>query len=510
MRLRLRPAIAVAVLAVTSTAGIVAAEPAGPQPPGPGVSKEGVDRTASGEAARIVLGGDVMLGRSVARVMATDPGSVFADVRHVLADADLALANLESPLAGSGHPGRGGIDVGSAPSSAVALARAGFDAVAIANNHAGDGGRQTVRATVDALNRTGVDAVGGGRDTRAAWRPHLVEARGVRIAVLAVDATMQAPAAETTRAGVARYDPKRLRRAVFAARSAADVVVVGVHGGIEMLDETDPGQRRIGRLLAFWGADVVWGHGSHVAQPVVTIDPDGDGRPTVVATSLGNLLFDMGGRATRGSLLEVLVDRRGVVAHRVGATNHDDLRVRFMGWNLPAGDAAALDRSWWALDRPVRPSPPAVTPAMATRIADAHVLHAAVGDPDGDGRPDLVVSFLRSGRSRPLYAAAPRWPWMDADGHSAHFGVYRLPDLEAVWVAGAVGRPVTRLTVCDGAVAVRYGALDGHDGVATGAWWWRGFGFRPAEDLTGPGQPGCADIDRDGRSDPISTKRNTP
>lgn len=460
-------------------------------------------------SARIVMGGDVMLGRRVAGVMSTDPGSVFADIRHVSAGADLALANLESPLAGSGHPGRGGIDLGADPSSATALAEAGFDAVSIANNHAGDGGRQTVTATVDALDRTGIGAVGGGRDARAAWQPHLVDAHGVRIAVLAVDATLQGPAAETTRAGVARYDPKRLRRAVFAARTAADVVVVGVHGGIEMLDETDPGQRRIGLLLASWGADVVWGHGSHMAQPVVAVDPDGDGRATIVATSLGNLVFDMGGRTTRGSLLEVLVDRRGAVAHRVGSTDHDDLRVRFSGWHLPAGDAVAIDRSWWALDRPVRPPPSMASPAMANRIADATVLHAAVGDADGDGHPDLVASFLRTGRPRPLHAAAPRWPWMDAQGRSAHLGVYRLPDLAGIWVAGAVGRPVTRVAVCHGAIAVRYGTLAGRANVATGAWWWRGFGFRPAVDLPGSGRPGCADVDHDGYSDAVSTERNT-
>jgi poly-gamma-glutamate synthesis protein (capsule biosynthesis protein) len=455
-----------------------------------------------------VLGGDVMLGRGVSRVMEVDSGSVFADVRHVLAAADLALANLESPLAGAGHPGPAGIDLGADPSSAAALATAGIDAVGIANNHAGDGGRGTVLATADALARAGVGWVGGGRNAAEAQRPYLVDAHGVRIAVLAVDATMQAPAAAPGRPGVARYEPARLRRAVAAARGAANVVLVGVHGGIEMLDEPDPGQMEIGRLLASWGVDVVWGHGSHTAQPVVTIDPDGDGRPTVVATSLGNLIFDMGGRATSGTLVEVLVDRRGVVAHRIARTDDSDLRVRFAGWSLPPGDAVALDRSWWTLDRPVRPEPVVRGLAAAARLTDTEVIDATIGDPDGDGRRDLVASFLRRNQPRPMHAAAPDWSWADARGRAAHVGIYRLPDLRAVWVAGAVGRPVTSLAACSGSVAVRYGAFGGRSNVATGAWWWRGFGFRPAVDLPGSGRPGCADVNHDGRSDPISIERN--
>jgi hypothetical protein len=32
---------------------------------------------------------------------------------------------------------------------------------------------------------------------------------------------------------------------------------------------------------------------------------------------------------------------------------------------------------------------------------------------------------------------------------------------------------------------------------------WQGFGLRPAAELPGPGTPGCADVDGDGRLDPV-------
>src|SRR2546429_3638049 len=48
-------------------------------------------------AVRLLFGGDVMLGRGVAPVVARDPASVFAGIRFAVGSADVAVANLESP-----------------------------------------------------------------------------------------------------------------------------------------------------------------------------------------------------------------------------------------------------------------------------------------------------------------------------------------------------------------------------------------------------------------------------
>ena len=56
---------------------------------------------------------------------------------------------------------------------------------------------------------------------------------------------------------------------------------------------------------------------------------------------------------TTGALLEVLADRDGVIAYRVGTTAGPDLRTHFTGWVPPRGDAADLQDGWWSLLRPV-------------------------------------------------------------------------------------------------------------------------------------------------------------
>ena len=126
---------------------------------------------------RLILGGDVMLGRGVARLAARAPGQLFAGVGIQLGSADLAIANLESPLTTRRHePAHGPNALEARPGSAAILKRAGFRALAIANNHAGDAGPGTVPDTMRALARAHLAVVGAGgrrrRPTRrgSCWR----------------------------------------------------------------------------------------------------------------------------------------------------------------------------------------------------------------------------------------------------------------------------------------------------------------------------------------------------
>jgi poly-gamma-glutamate capsule biosynthesis protein CapA/YwtB (metallophosphatase superfamily) len=454
---------------------------------------------------RLVFGGDVMLGRGVARATARDPAAVFAGIRLQLGSADLAVANLESPLTRRPHLARFGPNALEAkPASAKLLRDAGFDAMAIANNHAGDAGRSTVTDTMGALAARGLAAVGAGSSVTAAFRPRVLTVRGIRVALLAFDATGQGPKAGPRRAGVAWWDERRARAAVERGRAEADVVVVGVHGGAEYVPGPDPYVVRIERLLASFGADVVWGSGPHVVQPV-RLAPGR--RPAVLATSLGNLVFDQHIPGTdRGALLEVLVGRDGVRAYRVGATSIADGRVTFRAWHRPAGDAAAIGGAWWSLARPV--ALVAQRHRHVVRGFRGVVVDAAVGDVEGNGRPDLVVSFRRRFRPTNVSGLVPSRRLVDRHGRAAHVGLYRPTDLKSRWVAGTVLQPVRRLAPCTGSLAVAYSTLNDPAVVATGAWLWRGFGFTQLPDLPGPGIPGCADVDGNGTLDPVVLERS--
>jgi poly-gamma-glutamate capsule biosynthesis protein CapA/YwtB (metallophosphatase superfamily) len=457
---------------------------------------------------RLLFGGDVMLGRGVAKATSAEPESALAGIRIQVEAADLAVANLESPLTTRPHLARFGPNALEArPSAARLLADAGFDAMAIANNHAGDAGPLTVPDTMHALSEHGLAVVGAGSSAAAAFRPLIVRSHGLVIALLSFDATGQGPRARAQAAGVAWWDERRARAAVARARAEADLVVVGVHGGAEYVPEADPYILRIDRELAAWGADVVWGSGPHVVQPVRVVRHGA--RSTVLATSLGNLLFDQHIPGTqRGALLEVTAGGGGVRAYRVGRTAIADGRVAFRAWHRPSGDAVVLDDAWWSLSggtvRPVAQRHRRGIPGF-----DGVVVDAALGDPEGNGQADLVVSFRRRFRPTNVSGLVTRSRLVDSHGRAAHVGLYRPRDLRPRWVAGTMLRPVVRLAPCDGSLAVAYSTLADARVVATGAWHWSGFGFTELPALPGQGIPGCADVDGDGRLDPVVVGRRS-
>jgi poly-gamma-glutamate synthesis protein (capsule biosynthesis protein) len=376
-------------------------------------------------AARILLVGDVMLGRNVAHSVQRDPDRVFAGVRAVLEAADLAGGNLESPLTDRPHLSPNPYALEASPSSARVLAEAGFDLLTIANNHSGDAGRASVVDTWSALAREGLLWAGGGPDADAAWDPLVVHVAGVAVAFLAVDGSRSGLPAGARAAGIAHWDADRVGSAVGHARTVADVVIVSIHGGEEYRTEPDPWFASQVETLVDAGADVVWGHGPHVRQPVVVRGG------TVAASSLGNFLFDQPyPGTTEGALLEVLADEDGVVAFRVGDSTHGGRRVVFGAWRPPEGDAVLLDGAWWTLVRPLPVTTPRDLPPMLGR-----------GDP-----------------------------------------VVRSADPDARWRA------------CDaGAVLLDVGLRRG--------WSWDGAATATMVEVP-VGEVGCADVDRDGRTEP--------
>jgi poly-gamma-glutamate capsule biosynthesis protein CapA/YwtB (metallophosphatase superfamily) len=222
--------------------------------------------------ATLLFVGDVMVGRRVLPVLERDGPGVFEGVRFVVSSADLAAANLESPLTDRPHLSDNPNALEAPPETAGLLARAGFDVVALANNHSGDAGPDGLLDTIDSLAGAGILPVGAGGDLTDAEDAVEIEVNGVNVAFLAFDVTHLGLEAGIDEAGVVPYSSVAARRLVETAATTSDLVVVGVHGGVEYLSETDPILEDVSADLVDWGADVVWGHGSHVGQPVSMVE----------------------------------------------------------------------------------------------------------------------------------------------------------------------------------------------------------------------------------------------
>jgi poly-gamma-glutamate synthesis protein (capsule biosynthesis protein) len=216
-----------------------------------------------------------MLGRGVApRLTRADHRLLAADLQAVARSADLFILNLECCISDRGQPVR---DLGkrfffrAPPVAAERLAEMGVSAVTLANNHAGDFGPDAVQDTLHHLEAAGVRAVGAGPDETTARAPAVLEARGLRVRIVAATDHPSADAAGVDRPGIAFADlagaglPSWVRDASVAGPDA-DAVIVLLHWGPNMRAAPVPHVRRAAAALEATGVTLVAGHSAHVPQ----------------------------------------------------------------------------------------------------------------------------------------------------------------------------------------------------------------------------------------------------
>jgi poly-gamma-glutamate synthesis protein (capsule biosynthesis protein) len=249
---------------------------------------------AAPERTRLVVfaAGDVNLGREVGqRILHEASFDPFADLRPLLSRADIAFANLESPLSEQNgetqHPEKRMVFVGP-PSGAPLVARAPFHVVSLANNHVWDYGERGFLDTLDALDASRVRYVGATRRRGAQYEPTVLSVNGWSVALLAVTHIWNPGTFPTHEASdrVAWADDVRLLEAVKRARAEHDLVLVSYHGGREYSDVPAQEPLDFAKAVTSAGADAVLGHHPHVPQGVGWFS----GRP--VFFSLGNLVFN--------------------------------------------------------------------------------------------------------------------------------------------------------------------------------------------------------------------------
>jgi poly-gamma-glutamate capsule biosynthesis protein CapA/YwtB (metallophosphatase superfamily) len=291
----------------------------------------------------VALAGDTMLGRGVARALATTPPEtlVAAEVRAVLGEADLVVLNLECCISRRGRrweaPGKP-FFFRAPPQAVELLVLLGVDCVTLANNHALDYGVDALADTLDHLAAAGIATVGAGADLEQARRPAMVTAGGLRIAVLGVTDHPADFAARPDRPGVAfaeldRQLPGWLAALVREAGAQADVTLVTPHWGPNMTAAPVGHVRRAAAALLDAGATLVAGHSAHVPHGVA-----------------GRVLYDLGDflddyrvdprlRNDLGLLFLVTLDAAGPL--RLEAL---PLKLEYCHTRLAAGEDAAWMR----------------------------------------------------------------------------------------------------------------------------------------------------------------------
>lgn len=473
---------------------------------------------AEGAAAvSLIAVGDVMPGRGV-----SDVSQPLQDATPWLREADLTLGNLEVAL-DSGKPASSRFlpavkmtalqrssderIVLTAPGAvAHQLRSAGFDLLSLANNHSLDLGPAGLAYSSDQLRAEGITPLGAGPG-EAAYTPVIREVRGMRLAFLAFTAVPDPdadPAAGDWQP--AQWDQALAIAAVAEARRQAHAVVVSLHWGEEYALRTAPWQRAAAEVLVDAGADLVVGHHPHVVQEVAPMVE----RQGFVAYSLGNFLFDQQTAQTRqGLALRAFFDEAGLVAVQ-GLPVQAGLRPRLMDGtesqvlfarvtppapraafacdengchqasDLP-GDGEESESIFWsgAIDL-TGDGEPEIIRRAAQQVAiyesgeaawqsppQWRVVDVALGDPNDDGRGELVLALWQR----------------DAEGHERsqpYIVGHRAGEYGVIWGGRPVSAPILELALgdVDGDNAQELVVLEqAPEGARLAVWRWQGWNF---------------------------------
>lgn len=223
-----------------------------------------------------------------------DFSPIFAGLGDTLADADLAIATLETAAAGQE---KGFDNYNTAPEILDALRAVGVDLLALATERALDKGSDGLALTISEITARGLAYAGVQQDGGSAT---MMRIGGIQVAVLAYayglsEEGMQASGGDG-RAMVALMDQQKMTEDIRQARvSGANVVIVLPHWGTKNISDTPVNVRRLAGELAQAGADIILGTHPNVPQGterIRTTRADGLEYDTVVCYSLGSLLTD--------------------------------------------------------------------------------------------------------------------------------------------------------------------------------------------------------------------------
>ena len=279
-----------------------------------------------GKAVTLLLLGDVSVEQRA------DPAAAMVHVRETLKRADVVYGNLEGLLVSSQGPDKdipdksGWQHIG--PEAVEALKAGNIKVVGVANNVAY--GPENILKSLAVLDARGILHTGAGANLEEAHKPAIVEHKGVKIGFLQYTAKWyreDQQIATATSAGVARITSRdgititpaeleRVREDIRKLRPLVDIVVVSSHNrdGLGRVissaaPETSPGPVNAAALIApiplgpqfsqgepyekqlahaaiDAGADIVYGHGSHVLKGVEVYH----GKPVLYC--LGNFATD--------------------------------------------------------------------------------------------------------------------------------------------------------------------------------------------------------------------------
>ncbi len=264
-----------------------------------------VSKAAEPGKVTLVMVGDILLHTPVEKAAENGDGTynfdaIFERTAADIQKADLAMVNQEVIIGGK-ELGISGYPAFNAPKEiGDALAKAGFDVVCHATNHALDKGKRGICNTLDywSTSHPEMAVIGINASKEQESAVDIVTRKGVRIAILNYTyGTNGIAAPRDMPFAVDMLDESKVKRDLKYAEENADFTIVCPHWGTEYNLGTDKGQQKWAKIFREGGADLVIGTHPHVIEPIEFLEDDTPGHSNnhgggdmLVYYSLGNFV----------------------------------------------------------------------------------------------------------------------------------------------------------------------------------------------------------------------------
>jgi poly-gamma-glutamate capsule biosynthesis protein CapA/YwtB (metallophosphatase superfamily) len=239
--------------------------------------------------------GDILIHNTVYQDASQPDGTynfkpMFKEVKDIIHEADLAIANQETVIGGS-ELGLSSFPLFNSPHEVGdALLDSGISIVTTANNHAMDMGEKGILSASNYWNKIGMPYTGSFISLEDRDKARTITKNNITFSFLAYSYGTNGIVLPPNKSYLVNlFDEDTMKRDIEKAKNMSDVVVVSTHWGIENQTMPNDSQKSLAQELADWGADIIIGTHPHVLQPIKWITRK-DGKRSLVMFSLGNFL----------------------------------------------------------------------------------------------------------------------------------------------------------------------------------------------------------------------------
>lgn len=251
------------------------------------------EQKADTSTVRLIATGDTIAHDSINENARKSDGSydfyqMMDNMQPYFDGADIRFCNQATP-AGGEEFGISGYPVFNAPFAFTQdMVRLGCNLVNTGTNHTNDKGQALIDAMVGEWDKQDILAhAGANRSVEEKNAVKYFEVKGVKFAFLSYSTYSNTTISNGY--GITMYSKPLAESQISEAEENANIIIVSMRWGTEYSPEINSSQNRISQELADAGADVVFGHGPHVLEPVKRLQGSDDNE-TLVWYSLGNFL----------------------------------------------------------------------------------------------------------------------------------------------------------------------------------------------------------------------------